>query len=132
MKHQKLLYYIQAWYLAFYHVPLFNGSFEAWIHGPVNRTIYDRYKDSKYIYSEMDLADITDLTIVNRLDHHVKLHVDAVLDAYAGFSATQLEVMTHQEQPWVEARKGYAPYERCETVIDNYTMQDYYSARLSS
>ncbi|MES1173555.1 MAG: type II toxin-antitoxin system antitoxin SocA domain-containing protein, partial [Myxococcales bacterium] len=35
LKLQKLVYYAQAWYLAFAGVPLFHGTFEAWVHGPV-------------------------------------------------------------------------------------------------
>ena len=42
LKVQKLLYYCQAWHMAFYDGRrLFDGPFEAWVHGPVNRTIYD-------------------------------------------------------------------------------------------
>lgn len=130
LKHQKLLYYIQAWYLAFHNIPLFSNNFQAWIHGPVNREIYDRYKESKYLYSEMNIEDINDKDVLNKLSKDIKLHVDSVLDAYAGFSAIQLEIMTHQEDPWIEARKGYETNERCEEVIKDTTMKDYYSARL--
>ena len=43
LKLQKLVYYAQAWYLAFLDKPLFDEDFEAWVHGPVNRDLYDRY-----------------------------------------------------------------------------------------
>lgn len=130
LKHQKLLYYIQAWHLAFYGKPAFEADFQAWIHGPVNKEIYQIYKDSKYLYSEMSLEDIIDSDYQN-LDSAIKLHIDTVLDSYAKFSATQLEIMTHQEDPWLEARRGYATNQRCENVINNNSMQKYYASRLN-
>ena len=45
LKLQKLLYYVQAWHLAFYGETFsLMENFKAWIHGPVNRTIYNRFK----------------------------------------------------------------------------------------
>lgn len=37
LKLQKLLYYVQAWSYGINKKPMFDGEFEAWIHGPVNR-----------------------------------------------------------------------------------------------
>jgi uncharacterized phage-associated protein len=131
LKHQKLLYYTQAWYLAFNGVPIFEEDFQAWIHGPVNREIYEMYKENKYLYSEMNLDDIKDPNVTESLTDDIKMHIDTILESYAKFSATQLEIMTHQEDPWIEARKGFAPNQRCENVIKNETMQKYYAARLN-
>ena len=39
LKLQKLLYYVQAWSYGINKKPMFDGEFEAWIHGPVNREI---------------------------------------------------------------------------------------------
>lgn len=78
----------------------------------------------------MNLEDMTDANVAENLSLEIKLHVDSILDSYAKFSATQLEIMTHQEEPWIEARKGYAPNQRCEVVIKNETMRKYYAARL--
>ena len=130
LKHQKLLYYVQAWHLAFHGSGAFDGAFQAWIHGPVNRDIYDLYKDKKYLYSEMSMNDVQDIHAVNAISANLKIHVDTVLDSYAKYSAIQLEIMTHQEEPWIEARKGFEPNERCEIVIKEETMQRYYAARL--
>ena len=46
LKLQKLLYYVQAWSYGINKKPMFDGEFEAWIHGPVNREIYNRFKYS--------------------------------------------------------------------------------------
>ncbi|WP_343695468.1 type II toxin-antitoxin system antitoxin SocA domain-containing protein [Flavobacterium sp.] len=131
LKHQKLLYYVQAWHLVFNGTKMFESEFQAWIHGPVNREIYNLYRDKKYLYSEMHVNDILNMQNIDTLTSEEKIHIDNVLDAYAKFSSTQLEHMTHNEKPWIEAREGYGPYQRCEVDIDTEVMKSYYSARLS-
>lgn len=79
----------------------------------------------------MTLDDINDRDIIKHLDESLKFHTDSILDAYAKFSDTELEMMTHEEEPWIEARKGYKPNQRCEVVINRSTMQKYYAERLS-
>jgi uncharacterized phage-associated protein len=44
LKLQKLVYYAQAWHLALEESPLFEEDFEAWIHGPVLPTLYQKYE----------------------------------------------------------------------------------------
>src|SRR5690606_28223588 len=43
LKLQKLVYYAQAWHLAFYGTKLFNEEFQAWVHGPVNYELWQKY-----------------------------------------------------------------------------------------
>jgi uncharacterized phage-associated protein len=43
-KLQKLVYYAQAWSLAFTEKPLFPEKFEAWIHGPAVPSLYRKFK----------------------------------------------------------------------------------------
>jgi uncharacterized phage-associated protein len=130
LKLQKLLYYVQAWHLAFYKKPMFDGEFQAWVHGPVNREIYNRFKDSKFLYSSITLQDVEDKNASDNLSKKDKSHVDSVLDAYAKYSPSQLEFMTHREKPWMEARTGVDKLQRSEKVISEETMTKYYKARL--
>lgn len=129
LKLQKLLYYTQAWFLAFNGDTLFDSDFQAWIHGPVSRVLFNAYKDEKSMYSEMELSDIKS-NDYQSLSDQIKLHVDQILESYAVFTSTELEKMTHDEEPWINARKGFTPYERCENIIDNNLIRDYYAARL--
>jgi len=131
LKLQKLLYYVQAWHLAFYQKPLFDGKFQAWIHGPVNREIYDRFKENKLLYSTVDCDDLLDRNINETIDEKTQEHINNILESYARFSGTELEIMTHREDPWLEARKGFSPMERCENEISEQTMKSYYGNRLS-
>ncbi|MBB6128338.1 Panacea domain-containing protein [Mucilaginibacter lappiensis] len=130
LKLQKLLYYVQAWSLAFGKGAFFDGKFQAWVHGPVNRTVYNRFKDSKYMYSSINTSDMFEQDIVNKLSVEAKKHIDSVLEVYAGYSDTELEGKTHSERPWIEARNDFEPFERCEVELDEEIMKVYYKARL--
>lgn len=131
LKLQKLMYYVQAWRLAFEESSLFEGRFQAWVHGPVSREIYDRFASSKSLYSDITLKDVRDSFNAAELDDEEKAHIDRVLSVYAKYSGPQLEEMTHREFPWVNAREGYAAWDRCETEISEEDMQRCYAARLN-
>ncbi len=132
LKLHKLLYYIQAWHLAFYGIVLFVGGFQAWVHGPVSRHIYDRFKDRKSMYSRVTKRDLREGFSVSKMPAHSLRHIDSILEAYAEFADFQLEELTHEEAPWIEARGGYEPNERCETLISETLMKTYYAARVQN
>jgi uncharacterized phage-associated protein len=131
LKLQKLAYYSEAWSWAIAGKHLTGSPFQAWIHGPVSRELFDRFKDVKSLYSPAELADIRPEFNPENIDPQERAHIDRVLDAYARFTGSQLETMTHAEDPWIEARKGYGPTERCEVAIKTELMQRYYGARLA-
>ncbi|TVO78453.1 Panacea domain-containing protein [Sedimenticola selenatireducens] len=131
LKLQKLLYYVQGWHLAFYKAPLFEGKFQAWVHGPVNREIYDRFRHEKSLYSTVDTSDLRlGYSSSQNLSAASIQHINSVLDTYGCFTGDQLEYMTHQEDPWVQARGDLESSARCESEIDERTMATYYSSRL--
>lgn len=51
LKLQKLLYYLQAWSLGINGERFIESPFEAWVHGPVSKVLYDRFKSTKNLYS---------------------------------------------------------------------------------
>lgn len=129
LKLQKLLYYIEAWHLGILGTRFYNPqvSFRAWVHGPVNKQIYERFVDSKYLYSQITLND---RQIENpQLEGEDKEFVDYILDNYGQFSGVELEAMTHNEAPWMEARQGCGPFEACDNRISVDTMKAYYQQR---
>lgn len=131
LKLQKLLFYVQAWSLAFGKGRAFRGDFQAWIHGPVNREVYDRFKDSHSLYSGVALADVRNGEAAEALPEAARLHIDEVIDSYGTLTGTQLEAMTHAEKPWKHARQGMRASERCERVIDEALMAEFYKAQLA-
>ena len=126
LKLQKLLYYVQAWSLGINGHTMFEGKFQAWVHGPVNRDIYERFAD-KSLYGFITRNDIRNNEVV--LSNEDKDFINYILENYAGFSGTQLEHMTHEEFPWQEARRGFSPEARCTREISEHTMLVFYAQR---
>ena len=130
LKLQKLLYYCQAWNLAIHNEQLFNEQFQAWIHGPVSRSIYNRFRDSKSLYSQVDESDIQSAFNIQSIPDRDKSLIDSVLEVYAEYTGTQLEQLTHNEEPWLKARQYHTPSQRCEEIIDEEVMRSCYASRL--
>ena len=130
LKLQKLLFYVQAWHLALGAGVLFVGGFQAWVHGPANREDYDRFKDTHLMFSPLGFRDIRQSFKDENLSEGARKHIDEVLEAYGEFSGVQLEKMTHDELPWIEARGSLLSHERCEAVIKESTMESFYKRLL--
>lgn len=133
LKLQKLLYYVQAWYLVHHDgQALFDNDFQAWVHGPVCREVYDRFATKFRLYDCVGLSDIGENADVSELSEAETTFVNEVLEVYASFTGSQLEQLTHSEAPWIEARAGLSPTARCERVISRERMREYYAARIAS
>ncbi|HTC00234.1 MAG TPA: type II toxin-antitoxin system antitoxin SocA domain-containing protein [Ferruginibacter sp.] len=130
-KLQKLLYYIQAWHLVYFEGKLiFVDKPEAWVHGPVYRVVYDKYKKFGYNPLKTVEYEFKDSDVFSYLDLK-KDQIDLireVLKKYAPLSAFQLEALTHNEKPWLEKREGLSDFVRCESDISFDTMKEYYSS----
>ena len=96
LKLQKLLYYAQGCCLAKYDKCLFNYDFLAWEHGPVIKTIYNKYKKygSTGIQYDEDYNEI--------IDEATKNFLMRVYQHFGQYTAWKLRDMTHQERPWKE------------------------------
>jgi len=122
LKLQKLVYYAQAWHLALYNEPLFEEDFEAWVHGPVIPALYQKYKKFSWkpIQEEVEEPDIPE-DILDFLGEVVKV--------YFGCDAYYLERMTHQENPWIQARGSLLKDDICDEIITKESMREYFKAR---
>jgi len=119
-KLQKLCYYAEAWYLALYNSPLFkNCHFQAWVHGPVCPDLYEQYKNYGW-------ADIPQNPNKPEVDPDTDEFLEIVYATYGEFSGHQLEDITHNETPWIEARKGLEEWEPSNEFINPETMKKYY------
>jgi len=118
LKLQKLLYYTQAWHLAFTKSPLFGEEFEAWVHGPVVPRVFRRFKDFGW--------KTIDVKVTPLADPKVTAHISAILEAYGHFDARQLERLSHSEGPWKAARGTLAPDESSSNVITKASMREFY------
>lgn len=122
LKLQKLVYYAQAWYLVNYSVPLFQEDFQAWIHGPVIPSLYQKYK----AFGWKPIIEYIELN----LPQEVIEFLEEVSDIYFACDAYELEKMTHEEDPWIEARGDIPPDAPSEEVITKESIMKYYSARV--
>lgn len=127
LKLQKLLYYCQAWYLAIHGEPLFKDSFEAWVHGPAIPHVYGDYK--KHGFDPIPNA-VKSKTKCKDIPRSVMDHVAEVLKVYSRYSGYDLERLTHEEEPWIKARKGLPRDASSHNKISNEDMKRFYGARL--
>lgn len=134
-KMQKLMYYAYAWGLVFFNDSpdklenkLFDGKFEAWVHGPVDRQIYAWFADFGYnpipIPPEKPPVQIKNPDVLDLLQQ--------INDIYGDFSGNQLERLTHQEKPWLKARGDAKPLDPSENVISDKDMYIFYGSKLES
>lgn len=99
MKLQKLLYYIQAYYIGITGKPLFNNIIQAWQHGPVIPDVYRVY--SKYGGKSFEIDD--DIVIPEEFLYLVK----TVVSDKGHLSVHILRNMTHKEKPWQVASNNH-------------------------
>lgn len=106
---QKLLYFIQGESYALNGKPMFCENCQAWVHGPVYPEVYDMFRDFKY--NPIDDARFAILEgTEDELSHEERMVVDLVINTFGEYSGKMLERITHEEEPWKLARKGYADY----------------------
>jgi len=123
LKLQKLSYYAQAWSLVLLGRPLFCEEFEAWAHGPVNRNLYVQYADYGWNNIEpIERDSWTDLFTADELDV-----LNEIWEIYGDFDAKYLEKLTHDEEPWIEARHGLPEGAYCDSIIRQDTMKKFYT-----
>lgn len=106
---QKLLYFIQGESYALNGKPMFRENCQAWVHGPVYPEVYDMFRDFKY--NPIDDARFAILEgTEDELSYEERMVVDLVVNTFGEYSGKMLERITHEEEPWKLARKGYADY----------------------
>ena len=132
-KLQKLVYYAYAWYIALVNEDvnnlsskLFDSRIEAWIHGPVVPELYHEYKD----YGGEDIPQKENFD--NNLFSTEALDIlEQVWTVYGKYTGNQLEMMTHKEQPWINARGTVATYESSTNLVSDKDMFIYYNEQAS-
>lgn len=113
LKLQKLLYFIQAYFVAFTDEkqPCFREEIEAWDFGPVVPEVYHEFKQfgsnsipSIEYYYETDGETLRrvkyDRGEINKKDQE---NIDLVINQMAKYSASSLVELTHNQAPWKDA-----------------------------
>ncbi|MFT8837561.1 Panacea domain-containing protein [Liquorilactobacillus satsumensis] len=133
-KLQKMLYYAYAWVLTLTNDNkdnldnrLFDDDrFEAWVHGPVLPNIYQEFKI--FGYEEIPARKANDSV---GFTPDIEGILKQVQEVYGGYTADELESITHQEAPWKNARNGYSPIELCQKEISDRDIYDCYIQRVA-
>lgn len=125
-KIQKLVYYAQAWSLVLKEKPLFEEEIQAWVHGPAIPSLYSELK--AFGWNPVDPDTFGNMP---NLDAKIIEFLESIWRVYGKFDANYLEILTHAEYPWKEARQNIDPSEGSDNTISHESMKTYYSQKLS-
>ena len=125
-KLHKLLYYCQAWYMAWNNGrPLFQEDFEAWVNGPVIRELFNSHK-GMYDIDEKTIKIQYVNDINNNIDTETKEQINRILFFYNKKSSLSLVSKSHSELPWQKARKGINSLDLSDNIINKKDIYEYY------
>ena len=146
---QKSLYYIQGFHFAFYKSFIFTDDCQAWIHGPVYKDVYLRYKDYTFTpidsptteisgiktsekladYRYAQKSDLTQLTaeLTTTLSSTEKAVCDSVIDNLCCYSGKELERFTHHEEPWILTRGNLKTDDSSNKIISKKIIGEYFT-----
>ena len=106
-KLQKLLYFSYGIYLVQNNKSrdniknvLFFNDFEAWVHGPVEPSVFRTFK-----YNGINLLSKDDI-ISNNFSYDILRALNKTMELYGNIDADELEDITHQHISWINARNG--------------------------
>ena len=107
---QKLVYYSYAWYIVKFNSDenniskkLFEERPEAWIYGPVFRTLYKEMKRNNFIIYISDKYS-------SLIDEKTREFLFIIYDVYGKYCGNKLKDITRLEEPWKIARSKIPKY----------------------
>ena len=118
---QKALYYIQGFFFAFYKKFIFSEDCQAWVHGPVYRDVYFRYRN--YSFDPIKKAENFDDSVFPSSE---KAIYDSVITNICCYSGKVLERFTHTETPWITTRGDLPINAPSDKIIDKSLIGDYF------
>lgn len=122
---QKMLYFMQGIHMALFGRELFPEDCQAWAHGPVFKEVYEVFRDFQY----HSIEDTRFSMLRNRLQElsdHEKKVIDLVIESLGLYNGKTLELITHGEAPWKEAREDCEASQRSNKVIAKESMRKYF------
>ena len=134
LKLQKLIFYCDAYCLAYFDKELVTDQFEAWVHGPVSRKVYNSLKDKSILYSDLIYSkkEGEDVDVeFGKLTQDQQDLILSVLGDLSKWTGIELEAATHKEKPWLEARKGYSEADKSNELISKDTTRLFYKTEIN-
>lgn len=118
---QKALYYIQGFYYAFHETSLFEEDCQAWVHGPVYKDVYTKYRDYQFDPIKEQIQCNSDAFTPSE-----KAVLDSVAKYVCCYSGKVLEQFTHMEAPWITTRGDLPASTVTDRVISKDRIQQYF------
>jgi len=126
LKLQKLLYYAKAWSLVLKKGHrIFPDDFQAWVHGPANPKVWHYFQGFNFSTQHPDITK----NKFEQITDDEKEVLDTVWTAYGKFDGKYLEMLTHAEDPWLNARQGLNQSDISQSIISEESMRSYYEQR---
>lgn len=117
----KLVYLSHVWYLGIYELPLITEPVEAWPHGPVIPSVYERFR----AFGKNPIK-ITPRDNSESLSLRQRTLIDDTLDTYKDFETWALSAITHQTgTPWYQITSIYGAVG---AIIPNDLIKEHYGA----
>ncbi|RJG36725.1 Panacea domain-containing protein [Motilimonas pumila] len=122
---QKLLYFSQGFYLAQYGEPLFSENMDAWQHGPVNSSIWGRFR--QYGYNCLDVAEDASTATLN---DSKKQFLAGILSSFLVLGQSNLIDMSHTDYPWernyIQGRNNLIEKDLIHEYFNNFDSKEQY------
>lgn len=117
LKLQKLLYFVQAYFLATKKEKCFPERIVAWDIGPINLETYREYKK----YGSCSIPNISNDEERPYINDFDKKLIEAVVDIFAEWSAPDMTKLSQDQKPWYDY---YMPGK--ENVIPAEAIKEYF------
>ena len=95
------------------------------MHGPVVPSVYHELKqfgDGQFVLNDSN----GDKQSSFGLDDEDATFAGEVWETYRDYSAWKLREMTHREEPWLSARRGHGPADKCHAEITQEAIREYF------
>jgi uncharacterized phage-associated protein len=133
MSLQKILFFAHAWHLAKNEKPLVGQPFEAWTYGPVNRAVYDQFKEFKDrpIEGRAQVLNAAagryETAQCRDMDEETAVLLQNIFDYYSEYHPYKLSDLTHEEgSPWDQVWNAAARRAVPGMVISNSSIRDWF------
>lgn len=128
LKLLKLLYYAEGCSIASDNGSLFSEAIIAWEHGPVIKSVWDKYKDRPNKFNIR--CEESDYEAADRISENDNDVLEGVFKAFGVYSAWGLRNKTRDEKPWLITTNNGKNMngEICRELIDKYFREHYIAA----
>lgn len=101
LKLQKILYFIQVYFLLEKDEPCFDDKIEAWDIGPMISAVYAKYR--RYANNNIPAENSKRVKYQAIITDADKQLINKVVDKFADRSVLGLTVLTQKQSPWINA-----------------------------